>query len=58
MSEVKILNDYEIDLQFYPPEKLTKKVLKPNSDVYSLGVIFYYILTGKLPFEYSDLINL
>lgn len=35
-----------------------KKGLKDNSDVYSLGILFFFLLSGKSPYSYSDLIEL
>ena len=37
--------------EFMSPEQAQGKTLGPSSDTYSLAVILYEVLTGKLPFE-------
>src|SRR3954454_18703439 len=37
--------------EFMSPEQAQGKSLTPGSDIYSLAVILYEVLTGKLPFE-------
>jgi serine/threonine protein kinase len=37
--------------EFMSPEQAQGSVLTPASDIYSLAVILYEVLTGKLPFE-------
>ncbi|MFH1454291.1 MAG: Stk1 family PASTA domain-containing Ser/Thr kinase [Armatimonadota bacterium] len=36
---------------YFSPEQAQGKEITPASDVYSLGVLAYQLLTGKLPFE-------
>jgi serine/threonine protein kinase len=37
--------------EFMSPEQAQGKVLTPASDIYSLAIILYEVLTGKLPYE-------
>jgi hypothetical protein len=36
---------------FMSPEQIDGETLDPRSDIFALGVIMYYMLTGALPFE-------
>jgi serine/threonine protein kinase len=41
-------------LPYMSPEQLEGKPLGPQSDIYSLGVVFYRLLTGHYPFALGD----
>lgn len=40
--------------QYFAPEQAAGKSLTPASDVYSMGVVFFEMLTGRLPFPGRD----
>ena len=44
------------DLVFFAPECFRSRQPKidKRSDLYSLGVLFYYLLTGQLPYAFTD----
>lgn len=39
---------------YMSPEQIRNQALDPRSDVYSLGCVFYELVTGKLPFTASN----
>lgn len=43
--------------EFMSPEQARGKPLDPRSDIYSLGVIFYEMLTNKLPYKAKNQIE-
>jgi len=45
-------------LCYMAPEILRKQDVDHRADLYSLGIIFYEILTGRLPFEAEDPVHL
>jgi eukaryotic-like serine/threonine-protein kinase len=43
---------------FAAPEQLRGDELDVRSDIYSVGVTFYYMLTGRVPFEADSMVKL
>ena len=41
-------------VEYMAPELFRNEPMQPSCDLYSLGVIFYQLLTGKLPFTSTD----
>ena len=39
---------------YIPPESISGDAITPSSDIYSLGVMFFELLTGVLPFRGKD----
>jgi len=44
--------------QFMPPERLRGEAVDVRGDIYSLGVIFFEMFTGRLPFDADDIATL
>lgn len=44
--------------EYLSPEQAMGKPVTKKSDIYSLGVVFYYLVTGRLPFEGSNFLEL
>ncbi|MFZ0961829.1 MAG: serine/threonine-protein kinase [Terriglobia bacterium] len=38
-------------IHYLPPERISGQPYLPASDIYSLGIVFYEMLTGRRPFE-------
>ena len=41
------------DIRYRPPEVIRGRAYNSKADSYSFGIIMYFLLTGKLPFEGS-----
>jgi len=41
--------------QYMAPERITSGDPGPSADIYSLGILFYEMLTGQLPFDAPDI---
>ncbi|HLV08701.1 MAG TPA: hypothetical protein VKY40_00675, partial [Halanaerobiales bacterium] len=50
----KTTANYPAKEVYYPPEYYKKELLDRKSSLYSAGVVFYYLLTGKWPYSSSD----
>ena len=53
-----VSSGFEGTPQFAPPEQLRGEPLDVRADIYAVGATLYYLLTGRAPFEASDLRDL
>lgn len=44
--------------RYISPEHIRRSEVTPRSDIYSLGILMYEVLTGKPPYDSSDLLDL
>jgi serine/threonine protein kinase len=51
LSDSELPNSLMAPLHYMPPEKIAGQPYLPASDIYSLGIVFYEMLTGVRPFE-------
>ena len=43
---------------YVSPEQAKGEKIDPRSDIYTLGIVFYELLTGKIPFESETVVGL
>ncbi|QDV84058.1 protein kinase domain-containing protein [Planctomycetes bacterium TBK1r] len=58
MSEVTIEGTFLGTPAFASPEQLRGEPLDRRSDIYSVGVTLFYLLTGEVPFDADNMIHL
>jgi len=55
LSDSELPSGLLAPLHYMPPEKISGQPYRPASDIYSLGIVFYEMLTGRRPFEGSGI---
>lgn len=58
IAEESIHDAYIGSLAFQAPEIHKTRLYSPKADIYSLGICFYEMLMGTIPFTYKDVPNL
>lgn len=58
ISKVTSLDDNDLTVDYMSPEQVLKDSMYINqsSDIYVLGIIFYELLLGELPYKYNDIL--
>jgi PAS domain S-box-containing protein len=57
--DAETMHKFDTSIAYASPEQLGRpnRIVDSRSDLYSLGVIFYKMLTGELPFQADDLLG-
>ncbi|KAK3584506.1 hypothetical protein CHS0354_006040 [Potamilus streckersoni] len=51
--------DKEYDFRFFSPELLTRPYMLRSSDIFSVGSVAFFIISGRYPFRTKeDIVNL